>query len=186
MKRSTRARSAKVYFASGLIYGGQMLLQAAQALGGFRNRPLLGLLIGLGPTVLFIPAIDLRRVAQQRDRKTGAIGPRDRRRVRRGRRGQLFLVARDRHGRPAREEPDHLADLSLLRIHAAGRGLAVHLCDAPKGLVLFVAAGWFALRDRHGAVHHRQAIFVLFAGVGLWLLHGAARLDDDAPARQAA
>ena len=52
------ARSwAEAYLAGGLIYGGQMLLHAAQALGWIAQAPLLGLVIGIGPTVLFVPTL---------------------------------------------------------------------------------------------------------------------------------
>ena len=44
----------EAYFAGGLCYGGQMLLHAGQTLGWVRNDPPFGLLIGLGPTVLFL------------------------------------------------------------------------------------------------------------------------------------
>ena len=45
------------YFAGGLIYGGQMLLHAAQGLGWLPQGGSLSLLIGLGPTALFIPVL---------------------------------------------------------------------------------------------------------------------------------
>lgn len=55
---SMQTRSfGKVYFVSGLIYGGQMILHAVQALGLVPNTPLFSLAIGLGPTVIFIPVL---------------------------------------------------------------------------------------------------------------------------------
>lgn len=43
----------QIYFAAGAIYCGQMLLHAAQAAGWIADGPS-GLLIGLGPTLLFL------------------------------------------------------------------------------------------------------------------------------------
>ena len=42
------------YLAAGLVYGAQMLAQAAQAAGWLSMRPLAGIALGLGPTVVFL------------------------------------------------------------------------------------------------------------------------------------
>jgi hypothetical protein len=47
----------EAYFAAGLIYGAQMLMHAGQALGLLPVSSPWGLLIGIGPTVVFIPVI---------------------------------------------------------------------------------------------------------------------------------
>jgi hypothetical protein len=44
----------RAYFAAGLIYGAQMLLHAGQALGWLETSSAGGLLIGIGPTAVFI------------------------------------------------------------------------------------------------------------------------------------
>lgn len=44
----------EAYFAAGLCYGVQMLLHAAQSLGWIGPSGLVGLTIGLGPTVVFL------------------------------------------------------------------------------------------------------------------------------------
>ena len=45
------------YLAAGLIYGAQMILHAVQAGGFLPNTPAVGLGVGLGPTLVFIPVI---------------------------------------------------------------------------------------------------------------------------------
>lgn len=44
----------RAYFAAGLCYGVQMLLHGAQALGWMGSEGVLGLLVGLGPTIVFL------------------------------------------------------------------------------------------------------------------------------------
>ncbi len=64
----------EAYFASGLIYGGQMLLHAAQALGWIPQTTFAGLLIGLGPTVLFIPVITWVVLRNKTNQTSGIVG----------------------------------------------------------------------------------------------------------------
>ena len=61
----------EAYFAAGLIYGGQMLLHAAQALGWLGGGGPTGLLIGLGPTLVFAPVLAWIIVRNRRDAARG-------------------------------------------------------------------------------------------------------------------
>ncbi len=64
----------QAYFAAGLIYGGQMLLHAADAMGAFPKSGAVGLAIGLGPTVLFIPVMVWILYQNRKNTIRGAVG----------------------------------------------------------------------------------------------------------------
>ena len=56
-KGDGRSAFGEGYFAAGLIYGAQMLLHGAQALGWLPPSGLLALVVGLGPTLIFLPVL---------------------------------------------------------------------------------------------------------------------------------
>ena len=64
----------EAYLAGGLCYGGQMLLSAAQTLGWLPSTPLVGLAIGAGPTVLFIPLLIIALSHARKVTPTGVVG----------------------------------------------------------------------------------------------------------------
>jgi len=157
------------YFVSGLIYGGQMLLQAAQALGWIPQSPLLGLLIGLGPTVLFIPAIVFVVWRNKRNRKTGVIG----RAI-----GAVFgaigvaniflaLVI----GMIALREKSLSTWLIFPCCVFVLQGAAWLFTYAMRrrAWFLFIAAGWLGFAIAMALSVTSTGYYVLFGGAGLWL-----------------
>lgn len=174
---------SEAYFASGLIYGGQMLLHAGQALGLMPGTPVAGLLIGLGPTALFIPVMIW-------------IGIRNRNSVLRGATGQAVGRVFSAIG---------LANLALMVI-IAWRAFVTHNLETwlifpcavfvlqgtawffawmmrRRGWHGLVALGWFASAIAMALTIGQLHLFIIFAGLGLWLcmalpgyllLHGRA------------
>ncbi len=59
------------FFAGGLCFGGQCLLQWMQIVGWLPNNPVLGLTFGIAPTVIFLVALG---IILWRDRKNGQKG----------------------------------------------------------------------------------------------------------------
>ena len=156
----------ETYFAAGLIYGGQMLLHAAQAMGWIGQGA--GLAIGLGPTVLFIPVLAAILWRNRAQRLSGAVS----RAV-----GAVFGAV-------------GLANLVLIVIIGA---IALHEHSLQTWLIypcsvfvlqgtawLFafmmrrrvwfalVALGWFASAIAMAFSVFALNWFILFAGAGLW------------------
>lgn len=67
----------EAYFAAGLCYGVQLVLSAAQIAGLIAAGPIWGLVIGLGPTLVFLVALTLIILASRR-RGGAADGPTNR------------------------------------------------------------------------------------------------------------
>ena len=63
----------EIYFAAGLIYGGQMVLHAVQAMGWLPQGATWGLGIGLGPTLLFAPVLGAILWRNRHNRLSGAV-----------------------------------------------------------------------------------------------------------------
>jgi hypothetical protein len=159
----------EAYFAAGLIYGGQMLLHAAQALGWLFGAPVWGLVVGLGPTVLFVPVLFAIIWRHRKDRLSGAVS----RAV-----GGVFGAV-------------GLANLFLIvvigsvawRQHSAQTWLIYPCCVfvlqgmawqfafvmRRRGWFAAVAAGWFASAVAMALSIATPGWFILFAGLGLWL-----------------
>ena len=73
-EQRTQRNFGEVYFVSGLIYGGQMLLHAAQALGLLPPDDLTRTAIGLGPTLIFVPVLLWLIWRQRAERPSGTVG----------------------------------------------------------------------------------------------------------------
>jgi hypothetical protein len=157
------------YFAGGLIYGGQMLLHAAQALGWLPQGGVLSLLIGLGPTALFIPVLIWIIRRNRTNLPSGVVG----RAV-----GTAFASI-------------GLANLFLILVIGAVAwregSLATWLiypCSVfvlqgtawlfaymmrRQTWLLLVAFGWFTSAVAMAFSVMTSGNFILFAGLGLWL-----------------
>jgi len=175
---------AEGYLAAGLIYGAQMLMHAAQALGWLPQGGLAALTIGLGPTVVFFAALSWV-IARHRTAGPGGIsgGGTVAKAI-----GAVFGVA-------------GLANLVLVAVigsvawreHSLAIWLiypcAVFILQGAAWLVSFtlrrrswhalVALGWFAAAVGMAISIESLAWYILFAGLGLFLciaLPGAALL----------
>ncbi len=159
----------EAYFASGLIYGGQMLLHAAQGLRLVPTTQSFALGIGLGPTLLFIPVLTWIIV---RNRKSGSAGTTGRAI------GRIFAAV-------------GIANIVLvaiigsvaLRHHSLATWLiypaTVFVLQGTAWLFGFmmrrrawhglVAAGWFAAGLAMSLTVDDIPLYILFAGLGLWL-----------------
>ncbi len=67
-------RFGQAYFAAGVCYGVQMLLSAAQGAGWIPTAPPWGLLIGLGPTAVFLVLLGVILWRQRRAPPAGMMG----------------------------------------------------------------------------------------------------------------
>ncbi len=158
----------EAYFVSGLIYGGQMLLHAAQALGLIPNLPLYSLAIGIGPTIVFIPVLIW---VLYRNRKQavhgaagravgfvfGAVGL-----------ANLFLIAVI--GAVALAQHSIVVWLIYPCTVFVLQGTAWLFAFMMRRHVwhLFVAAGWFFSAVAMALSVTSMPYFILFAGIGLW------------------
>ncbi|MEJ1968746.1 MAG: hypothetical protein WDN03_08990 [Rhizomicrobium sp.] len=158
----------EVYFIAGLIYGGQMLLHAAQAMGLLPGAGAVALAIGLGPTVLFIPVLVRILYRDRRNPIRGAVG----RAI-----ASIFSAL-------------GLANLVLIVVIGS---LALHQHSLQTWLLypctifilqgaawmftymmrrhawhLAVALGWFVLAVAAGLSIPSLPYFILFVGLGLW------------------
>ncbi|MEI9995185.1 MAG: hypothetical protein WDM91_11365 [Rhizomicrobium sp.] len=159
----------EAYFAAGLIYGGQMLLHAGQALGWISGAPPYAIAIGLGPTVLFAPVLTWIILRSRKDAVHGTAG----RAI-----ASVFAVV-------------GIANLALVAVIGAvawREGSAttwlIYPCSVfvlqgaawlfahmmrKRGWYLAVAAGWFACAVAMALTVTQMGWFILFAGAGLWL-----------------
>jgi hypothetical protein len=161
----------QAYFAAGLIYGGQMILHAAQAMGYLPQGGLPALLIGLGPTVLFIPVLTWIIVANKR--QAAQVGGMAARAVSIifGVTGisNLFLAAVI--GAVAWREMSATTWLiypcAVFVLQGAAWFFAFMMQRRAWHLV--VALGWFASAVAMALTVTALGWFILFAGAGLWL-----------------
>ena len=159
----------EAYLAAGVIYGGQMLGHAAQALGLIPGGPVLSLLIGLGPTVLFVPVLTWIILRNRSNVVHGAVN--------RAVTGMFGVVG--------------LANLALIGVigSVAWREgsvttwliypCAVFVLQGTAWLFAFmmrrrawfaaVAAGWFVCAVAMALSVTAMGYYILFAGAGLWL-----------------
>ena len=159
----------EAYLASGLIYGGQMVLHAAQALGLLPGSGMTALVIGLGPTVLFIPVLTWIIVRNRKNPVRGTVG--------RAVAGMFGVIG--------------LANLVLIAVigSVAWREgsvttwliypCAVFVLQGTAWLfafmmrrqvwLLWVALGWFTCAVAMALTVKMAGFFILFAGLGLWL-----------------
>jgi hypothetical protein len=163
---STTRGIGEAYVAAGLIYGGQMLLHAAQSLGFLPPTTTVSLAVGLGPTVVFIPVITWiswrnrsRRASNAAGRAIGsvfaAVGL-----------ANLFLVAVI--GSVAWRE--HSITTWLIYPCAAfvlqGAAWLVVFTFRRRGWHALVSAGWFATAVAMALTVTSLGYFILFAGLG--------------------
>jgi hypothetical protein len=161
----------QAYFAAGLIYGGQMILHAAQAMGYLSQGPVTGLLVGLGPTVLFIPVLiwiivaNRLKTAESAGMATRAVS------IIFGVTGvsNLFLAAVI--GAVAWREMSATTWLiypcAVFVLQGAAWFFAFMMQRKPWHLA--VALGWFASAVAMALTVTALGWFILFAGAGLWL-----------------
>jgi hypothetical protein len=160
---------AEAYLAAGLIYGGQMLLHAMQAMGWIGGGALGALAIGIGPTVLFIPVLTWIIVRNSRTPVHGTVG----RAV-----GGIFAVV-------------GLANLVLVAVVGSvawregsvttwliypctvfvlqGAAWLFAFTMRRRVWLLWVAIGWFVCAVAMALTVTMTGYFILFAGLGLWL-----------------
>jgi hypothetical protein len=161
---------AEGYLAAGLVYGAQMLIQAAQFLGWLPGTwPVAALSAALGPTVLFIPLITWINWRHRRDRPPAGVG----RAI-----GAAFSAV-------------GLANLALVAVIGSvawrehslttwliypcavfvlqGAAWFVAALMRRRAWLAAVAAGWWIAAIAMAASVDAIALYVLFAGAGIWL-----------------
>ncbi len=159
----------RAYFLAGLCYGGQMLLHTAQGLGFIPASGLAGLAVGVGPTVIFIPLLIWIIGKNRWSEGAGLVG----RAV-----GRVFAAV-------------GLSNIVLIAIFGTialrKHSLEIWLIYPTTVFVLqgtawlfafmmrrrpwhgFVAFGWFACALAMGFTIDKPSLYVLFAGIALWL-----------------
>ena len=157
------------YFAGGLIYGGQMLLHAAQGLGWLPQGGSLSLLIGLGPTALFIPVLIWIIRRNRTNLPSGVVG----RAV-----GTVFasiglanlfliLVVGTVAWREGSITTWLIYPCSVFVLQGAAWLFAYMM--RRRVWLLLVAFGWFASAVAMAFSVTAPGYYILFAGLGLWL-----------------
>ena len=159
---------AEGYLAAGLIYGAQMLMHAAQFAGLLPGAGLAALAIGLGPTLVFLPAMIWINWRHRADRPAtsagravgavfGAVGA-----------ANLALIviigsAAWRHH-----------SLAIWLIYPAcvfllqGAAWMVAWVMQRRAWLGVVSAGWFGFAVAMGLSIDRIGLYVLFCGLGIW------------------
>jgi hypothetical protein len=157
------------YFAAGLIYGGQMILHAVEALGFVPNTPAWSLGIGLGPTLLFIPVISWILYRNRQNPPRGAIGKAVGAIFGSIGLANFFLIAVI--GSVAWQE--HSIQTWLIYpcciFILQGTAWLFTYMMRRHGWHLAVALGWFATAVAAAlAIPSALGLFILFTGLGLW------------------
>jgi hypothetical protein len=159
---------AEGYFAAGLIYGAQMLMHAGQFLGLLPGQGLAALLIGLGPTLVFLPIAVWITWRHRADRPPTAAS----RAI-----GAVFAAV-------------GTANLALIVIigwaalqqHSLTTWLIYPACVfilqgaawtaawivRRRAWLGVVAVGWFFFAIAMGLTTDRISLYVLFCGLGIW------------------
>jgi hypothetical protein len=159
----------EAYFAAGLIYGTQMLLHAGQFLGFIPSTGALPLLVGLGPSVVFIPVMFW---ISWRHRKAGPATP-PARAVSAvfgavGLANFAFIAV---VGSVAWREQSITTWLIYPCAVFILQGAAWFVAFAirRRGWMALVGVGWFVSAIAMGATVTQIGLFVLFGGLGIWL-----------------
>jgi hypothetical protein len=164
----TAAPWAKGYFAAGLIYGAQMLMHAAQFFGLLPGEGPAALLIGLGPTLVFIPVavwITWRHRAARpptaANRAVGAVfgGV--------GAANLALIIVIGWAAWQHRSFATWLIYPACVFILQGAAWTAAWMVRRRAWLGL-VAAGWFAFAIAMGLTTDRIGPYVLFCGLGIW------------------
>jgi hypothetical protein len=168
-ENSTARALGEGYFASGLIYGGQMFLHAAQSLGWIAQSTLIGLVIGLGPTVLFIPVMTWIVLRNRTKQTSGIVG----RSI-----GAVFAIAGMANlflviviGAVAwreRSMPTWLIYPCCVFVLQGAAWLFAYAMRR-RAWFLLIAAGWFACAIAMALSVMSIGFYILFAGLGLWV-----------------
>ena len=159
----------EAYFAAGLIYGVQMLLHGANALGWITGGPAFGLAVGLGPSVVFVPVLIWITLRTRKNATHGTVS--------RAVSGMFAVVG--------------LANLTLIAVIGAvawregsvttwliypccvfvlqGAAWLFAFMMRRRAWTALVAAGWFACAIAMALTVTMLGWFILFAGAGLWL-----------------
>ena len=159
---------AEGYFAAGLIYGGQMLMHAAQALGLLPTSGLPALAIGVGPTLVFLPTIAWMSWRRRRDKPPAAAG----RAIAAvfGAIGLANLALIIIIGSVALQQKS----LATWLIYPAcvfvlqGAAWMVAYAMRRRRWLALVAVGWFGFAIAMGFTVERLGLYVLFCGLGIW------------------
>jgi hypothetical protein len=156
------------YFAGGLIYGGQMLLHAGQAVGLVSSAPPWGLMVGLGPTLVFLPTLVWISWRRRRDRPLAPVG----RAVALvfGAVGLANLALIAVIGGVALREKSFVIWLIYPACVFILQGAAWMAAAAlrRKTWMGIVAAAWFGFAIAMGMSVQHTGYYVLFAGLGIW------------------
>jgi hypothetical protein len=159
----------QAYFAAGLIYGGQMLGHAAQAVGLLPNLPLVGLAVGLGPTVLFVPVLTWIIARNRSSVVQGTVS-----RAVAGIFGAIGLanvVLIGVIGSVAWRQNSAQTWLIFPCVVFVLQGTAwlfAYMMRRRRWFAM-VAAGWYACAIAMACSIYALDYFILFAGIGLWL-----------------
>ena len=158
----------EAYFVSGLIYGGQMLLHAAQFLGLIGALPLYNLAIGVGPTMVFIPVLLWIIHRNRKNAVRGAVGRAIAAVFGAVGLANLFLIAVI--GSVALAQHSIIVWLIYPCTVFVLQGLAWLFAFMMRRHKwhLFVAAGWFFSAVAMALSVTSIPYFILFAGIGLW------------------
>ncbi|HWD29316.1 MAG TPA: hypothetical protein VG387_19240 [Rhizomicrobium sp.] len=160
----------QAYFVAGLIYGGQMLLHAAQTLGYIPWDPAATLLISFGPTVVFLAILAWIIIANRRHADGAGTASRAVSGLF-GVMGNANLVLAAVIGAVAWRE--HSATTWLIYPCAVfvlqGAAWFFAYMMRRKAWHLIVALGWFACAIAMSLTVTAIGWYILFAGLGLWL-----------------
>lgn len=159
---------AKGYFAAGLIYGFQMLMHAGQLFGLLPTTNVADIVIGIGPTLVFLPVIAWITWRHRADKPPAAVS----RAI-----GAVFSAVGAANlaliviiGWAALREQS----LATWLIYPAcvfvlqGAAFAVAFCMRRRAWLGLVCAGWFGFAIAMGFTTDRIGLYVLFCGLGIW------------------
>jgi hypothetical protein len=158
----------QAYLAAGLLYGGQMLLHAADNMGLFPKSGALGLAIGLGPSLLFIPVISWIIYQNRMNAIRGAVSRAVANAFNAIGLANFFLIAVI--GSVALGQRSILIWLIYPCCVFILQGTAWFFAYGMRKRLwyLAVAAGWGACAIAMALTVTHVGWYILFAGIGLW------------------
>ncbi len=166
---TSQARTfGQAYFSAGLLYGGQMLLHAAVALGLLPNTGPVNLGIGLGPTVVFIPVMTWIIYNNRKNAIRGAVGRAVAQAFGAIGLANLFLIAVI--GAVALNQRSMTVWLIYPCCVFVLQGTAWFFAYGMRKRLwyLAVALGWGICAVAMAVTVTKLGWFILFAGIGLW------------------
>lgn len=159
----------EAYLAGGVIYGVQVLLPVAQGLGWLPHNKLADLLTGIGPTVVFVPALIWVIRRNRMDLPKGVVGRAVAAVFAAVGLSNLFLIAVV--GAVAWRE-DSLTTWLIYPCTVfvlQGTAWLFAYMMRRRSWLLLVSAGWFACAVGMSLSVMTTGYYILFAGLGLWL-----------------